>query len=133
LDELYVPKGKVFKLIREANTSKIVGHIDVGKTMANLQRKVYWPKMQEYLAWFIIGFILYCTSKLNNMKQGIYYPLPIPTRPWERISMDFMGGLKRTKRGHDYLFMVEYTSNKMCIHIPCNKTIKGQDVFIMFF
>jgi hypothetical protein len=47
--------------------------------------------------------------------------------------MDFMGGFPRTRKGHDYLFVVVDRFSKMCILMPCKKTIKGQDATIMFF
>ena len=36
LDKLCVPKGEGLQLIKEAHTSKVVGHFGVGKTAANL-------------------------------------------------------------------------------------------------
>jgi hypothetical protein len=62
--------------------------------------------MQEEVAWHFIGCIICCTNKLNNMKQGIYHPLLVPTRHWEIISMDFVEGLQTTGKRHDYLFVV---------------------------
>jgi hypothetical protein len=47
--------------------------------------------------------------------------------------MDFVGGLLRTKRGHDYLFVVVEKFSKMCIPVRCKKTIKGQDATILIF
>jgi hypothetical protein len=79
--------------------------------------------MQEDVARYIIGCILCCTSKPSNRKQGLYHLLHVPTRPWESISMDFVGGLPTTKKGHDYLFMVVDRFSKMCILMPCKKTI----------
>ena len=81
--------------------------------------------MQDDVARFVIGCLLCCISKPINRKQGIYHPLPIPMRTWEIISMDFMGGLPTTRKEHDYLFEVVDRFNKMCIPMPCKKTIKG--------
>jgi hypothetical protein len=47
--------------------------------------------------------------------------------------MDFLGGLPTTRKGHDYLFVVVDNFNKMCIFMPCKKTIKGQEATSMFF
>lgn len=93
-------------MIREAHTSKVAGNFGVRETVANLQRYVYWPKMQEQVARFIRGCMLCCTRKPSNRKEGLYHPLPVPTRPWEIISMDFVGSLPTTRR--------------WVVEVPCN-------------
>jgi hypothetical protein len=45
LDKIFVPKGELLQLIREAHTSKVAVYFGVGKTVANLHRYVYWPIM----------------------------------------------------------------------------------------
>ena len=77
--------------------------------------------------------MLCCTIKSSNKKQVLYRPLLVPTRPWEIISMDFVGDLLITRKGHDYLFMVVDRFNKMCILMPCKKTINGQEATNLFF
>jgi hypothetical protein len=89
--------------------------------------------MQKDLAQYIRGCILCCTSKPTNRKQGLYHPLLIPIEPSENISMDFLGGLPTTRKGHDYLFVVVDKLSKMCILMPCKKNIKGQEAVNMFF
>jgi len=46
LGKLCIPNGERNDIIREAHTSHILGYFVVGKTLANLQRYCYWPKMQ---------------------------------------------------------------------------------------
>jgi hypothetical protein len=47
--------------------------------------------------------------------------------------MDFVEGLPTTWKGNDYLFVVVDTFNKMCIIMPCENTIKGQEATKFFF
>jgi hypothetical protein len=97
LGKLCIPQGERINIIREAHSSLIVGHFGVGKTMANLQRYRYWPKMNESVSRYVRGCSLCATSKPSNQKLGLYTPLPVPSRPWESISMDFVGGLPMSK------------------------------------
>lgn len=98
LDKLLVPKGEPLQLVREAHTSKIARHLDVGKTMENMQRYVYWPKMQGQVGMFIRGCMIYCTNKPSNKKHRLYHPLLVPSRTWENISKDFVGRLPTTNK-----------------------------------
>jgi hypothetical protein len=132
LYKLCVHKGEILQLIIEALTSKFVGHFDVGKTVANLQRYVYWHRMQD-VDQYIRGCMICCTNKPSNRKKGLYHPLPIPTRPWESISMDFGCFFPTTKKGRDYIFVVIDRFGKMCILMPCKKTINGKEVAYMLF
>ena len=108
--------------MREFHNSKVAGHFGVGKTMVNLQGYIYCPRMQEDVAWFIRGCITCCTNKPNNRKQGLYHHVPI--RPWKNISLDCVGGIPTIRNGHEYLFIVVDRFNKVCILMPCKKSIK---------
>jgi hypothetical protein len=125
IDKLSVPKGERLQLIREAHASKVAGNFGVGKKISNLQRYMYWLRMKEDVAWYIRGCILYCTKNPSNIKQGLYHPLLIPIRTWENISMNFVGGLPTTRKGHVYIFVVVDRFINLCILMPCKNTIKG--------
>ena len=101
------------------------GYFGIQKTLLNLRRHVFWPKMLEDVTKYVEGCKLYCISKPSNRKRGLYLLFPVPSRPWESISMDFLGGLLTTKRGHDYLFVVVDRFTKMVILIPCKKIVMG--------
>ena len=47
--------------------------------------------------------------------------------------MDFVGGMPRNRKGHDYLFLAIYRFSKMCILMACTNTIKGQEATNMLF
>lgn len=101
IHKVYTPKFECLHLIKEVDTSKFVGNFDFGKKVTNLQSYVYSPKMLEDVARFIVVCILCCIGNPNDRKQGLYNPLHEPTRLWENISMDFVGGLPRAMKERD--------------------------------
>jgi len=69
---------------------------------------------------------------LNGMCEHVLCAV-FPSHPWESISMDFLGGLPTTQRGHDYIFVVVDRFSKMAILIACTKTVTTPQVAKLFF
>lgn len=98
-----------------------------------MQRFCYWPKMHETVSRYIKGCTMCDKRKPSNRKLGLYTPLPVPSRPWESVSMDFGRGLPKSRKGHDYLYVIVDKFDKMCILIPCNKQITVEQIAKLFF
>ncbi|CAL2248460.1 unnamed protein product [Prunus armeniaca] len=127
--QLCIPNnGDRLQWIREAHTSRCACHFGVDKTLLNLQCYVYWPQMHVDVSRFVRGCVLCNTSKPSR-KLGLYTPLPVPNRPWESISMDFLGGLPTTTIGLDYLFVVVDRFSKMFLWGLMDTKLKHSTTF----
>ena len=79
---LCIPEeGDRLQWIREAHTSRVQGHFGIQKTLLNLRRHVFWPRMLDDVTKYVGGCKLCCISKPSNRKRGLYLPLPVPSRP----------------------------------------------------
>ena len=77
-----------------------------------------------------------CHMSLGKAKvnpNGFYMPLPIPKNPWANLSMNFILGLSKSKRGHDSIFVVIDCFSKMTHFITCHKTDDISHVADLFF
>ena len=82
---------------------------------------------------YVKGCVMCATSKPSNIKLGLYTPLLVPSHPWESVSMDFVGGLPMSRKGHDYLYVGVDRFIKMCILMPCKKKITIDMTTHLFF
>ncbi|GLJ13208.1 hypothetical protein SUGI_0207710 [Cryptomeria japonica] len=107
--QLCIPRCSMREnIVKEKHCGSMSGHFGLDKT---LERK----------------------AKGTSTNAGLYQPLPIPTRPWESRSMDFVMGLSRTQKGFDSIFVVVDRFSKMAHFLPCKSTSDATYVANLFF
>jgi hypothetical protein len=65
----------------------------------------FWQKMWHDVERYVSRCTTCNKAKSRLNPHGLYMSLPVPSVPWEDISMDFVLGLPRTKRGRDSIFV----------------------------
>ena len=133
-NKLCVPNCSMRELlVHEAHGGGLMGHFGVRKTLEILHEHLFWPNMKKD-AIDICGRCITCRkAKSKVLPHGLYTPLPVPSEPWVDISMDFVLGLLRTKRGRDSIFVVVDRFSKMTHFIPCQKTDDATYIADLFF
>jgi len=82
------------------------GHSGYEKTLHRAKRDFYWKGMRGDIKRFVRECEVCQRNKSENTSPaGLLQPLPIPTRVWTEISMDFVEGLPLS-RGHSVIMVV---------------------------
>ena len=133
-NHLCIPVGSVrLLLLQEAHGGGLMGHFGVKKTEDVLATYFFWLKMRRDVERFVARCTTCQKAKSRLNPHGLYMPLPVPSIPWADISMDFVLGLPRTKRGRDSIFVVVDRFSKMAHFIPCHKTDDVVHIADLFF
>jgi hypothetical protein len=120
-------------LLKEKHSGGLVGHFGHDKTFAKLSESYFWLGMRSEVKRFVDRCRICQHSKGRKHNARFYQPLPIPERPWDEISMDFILGLPRMQRGFDSVFLVVDRFSKMAHFIPCQKTSDATHIANLFF
>ena len=90
----------------ELHAGGLAGHFGRDKTTEEVERQFYWLGLKHDVA-KIIGHCHQCQlAKHHKQNVGLYTPLPVPNRPWQDVSMDFVLNLPHTLKKHDSIFIV---------------------------
>ena len=116
---LVIPEDGAIRrqLIEDNHDAPFSGHLGEEKTLAGLQRSVWWWGMGRDVAEYV-RTCLTC-QKIKDSHQvpaGPLQPLPIPTEKWERVSMDLITQLPKSALGYDAILVVVDYLTKM-VHI----------------
>ncbi|OMO49962.1 reverse transcriptase [Corchorus capsularis] len=122
-----------YVLVRESHEGGLMGHFGVDRTYKILHEHFFWPKMRYDVGKHVSSCLVCLQAKSTSKPHGLYTPLPIPHEPWTHISMDFVLGLPRSRRGKDSIFVVVDRFSKMAHFIACTKTDDAINVANLFF
>lgn len=130
---LCVPKNTRNLVLREAHDQPYGGaHTGPERLWQNLSSRFYWPRMK-------VDIIKYCetcdtcqkTKNSNFRRFGLLIPNPIPSRPYESISMDFVVNLPWSEESNAILVVVDRLT-KHAQFIPCTTGLDAEGFAYLF-
>ena len=102
--QVVVPASLRKTVLTQTHSDVLGGHFGQDRTYALIQLRYYWPGMYTDVSTFVSQCIS-CNQKkrpCSKIKAPLQ-PLPIPSSPFERISVDVVGPLPVTHSGKKYL------------------------------
>jgi len=124
-DGLIYFQGKIYVLdafnlcrwiIALSHDSRLAGHSRRWKTLELVSRNYWWPQMSRYIGRYVstCDMCLWTKSFPRTLTRELH-PLPIPSAPWDTISVDFIIELPQSA-GHDSIMFVVDSITK-CTHL----------------
>lgn len=94
----------------------------------------YWPQMSRDLKLYVSTCDICQKSKpRRHAPFGMLQPIPIPQRPFEVVSMDFIPELPHTGGGFDNVLVIVDKLTKFVTFIPCSTNITEVETARLFF
>uniref|UniRef100_A0A8C6LI56 Gypsy retrotransposon integrase-like protein 1 n=1 Tax=Nothobranchius furzeri TaxID=105023 RepID=A0A8C6LI56_NOTFU len=117
-NRLFVPQVMRGRVIHWAHTGKFSIHPGVGRTLALIKRSFWWPSIYKDVKEYVLACHVCAQHKGNNHSPaGLLCPLPVPSRPWSRIALDFVCGLPAS-RGFNTILTIVDRFSKACHLVP---------------
>ena len=131
---IYVPDTNDLRLrvVQYFHDHIIAGHQGMNRTLEIIRRDYTWPKIREFVRTYVKSCTTCARAKYPRRRPyGLLKPLPVPTRPWDSISMDFIEKLPDA-HGHNAVLVIVDRLTKNGIFIPCDVNITAAQLAQLF-
>lgn len=104
--QLILPKTYGRAVLDIAHSIPIVGHLGKEKTAQRILRRFYWPTLFRDVTEYVKSCTLCQRTSVHGKLSSPLVPLPIMGEPFQRIAMDIVGPLPKTRRGNEYVLVI---------------------------
>ena len=107
------------EIMEEAHSSTYAMHPGSTKMYHTLREHYWWKDMKKEIANFVSRCLTCQQVNAEHQKPaGKIQALPIPVWKWDKITMDFVTGLLRTRRQHDAIRVIVDRLTKSAHFLP---------------
>ncbi|KAH9111480.1 hypothetical protein AeMF1_014009 [Aphanomyces euteiches] len=120
-------------IMSEFHDTPSAGHLGREKTYLSVARTFWWPRMYKSIARYVASCPTCQQVKSSTSVQAPLHSLPIPDELWSSVSMDYIFGLPRDKRGNTGIWTCVDRASKFLVAIPVKATITAEQSARLFF
>jgi hypothetical protein len=137
-DKVYVPTGSALReeILSRCHDDPLGGHFGVEKTTELIGRQFFWPGMREEVDTYVDTCAVCQRNKVKRHRPyGVLNSLPVPSKPWEEISMDFITDLPPCNlKGctYDAILVVVDRFTKLVRYLPSRKDWTAEELAEVF-
>ena len=106
VEQLVLPLQCRKTVLNLAHTIPLSGHLGKDKTARPILQRFYWPTIYKDVADFCRRCEACQKTARHRVRHAPLVPLPIISEPFERIAMDIVGPLPKSRSGKRYILVV---------------------------
>jgi hypothetical protein len=134
-DRIYVPNDRPLqiRILRECHDSPLGGHLGKDKTIEQVKRRFYWPGMDAVIQSYVTSCDACQRNKPSQQSpMGLLQPLPIPSSPWQQVSMDLITALPKSHSGNDAIVVFVDKLTKMVHYVATTTNVTAPKLATLF-
>ncbi|KMQ83046.1 reverse ribonuclease integrase, partial [Lasius niger] len=116
-----VPTPQRQALLERLHDDPAAGHLGIAKTIARIAQLYYWPGMFRDIARYVRACIPCMAHKASQQRPAGNLQATSVTAPWQQVSIDLVGPLPRSNRGHTWLLTLQDRFTKWIEVAPLRK------------
>ena len=135
VEQLVLPQQCRKTVLHLAHTIPLAGHMGRDKTTRRILQRFYWPTVYKDTADYCRSCAECQKSRDQRMRRAPLVPLPIIKEPFERIAMDIVGPLPRSRSGNRFILVICDYATRYPEAVPL-RTIDAENIaeeLIKFF
>jgi len=109
--KLCVPTPLRQKVMTSYHNEPTAGHLGIAKTITRIAQGYCWPSMFRDIARHVRNCETCQSYKATQQKPAGKLATEVK-RPWEQVSIDLVGPLPQSKRGHTWLLVMQGSFSK---------------------
>ena len=127
-DRIFIPTDSLrLEILALRHDHPMAGHYGITKTISLVKRDFWWPGFRKFIKKYVKSCSCATAKTARHAPYGELCPLPIPERPWDHISIDFIGPLPPSM-GFSMIAVWVDRFSKMAHFIPCSQHVTADDV-----